>query len=282
MDAVRIIASLLIASCLAATGIPEHQSTTILAAAPEKPQATPVRPRKALIWMAYEPIVSDDLAMFLPDRLKKIDVIILNNASGPWITPTDADMERREFSSLGKDKQALEALLRKSFLDFVQKGGGIAAIHYAIGANRHWPEFHELMGARMDGHPWNEEVGIKIEEPHHPVLAAFGGKSTVRLADEIFQFREPYDRGKQQILLSIDTATTNMGVKWLRRKDKDWGLAWIRTVGKGRVFYSAIGHRTEIFWNPTVLKFYLDGVQFATGDLEAPSKRSDHTCSGGP
>jgi type 1 glutamine amidotransferase len=42
------------------------------------------------------------------------------------------------------------------------------------------------------------------------------------------------------------------------------------------VFYSSLGHREEIYWNPTILRFYLDGIQFALGDLEAdatPSKR---------
>lgn len=38
------------------------------------------------------------------------------------------------------------------------------------------------------------------------------------------------------------------------------------SYGKGRVFYCAFGHRTEIWWNPTILRFYLDGIQFAVGD----------------
>ena len=47
---------------------------------------------------------------------------------------------------------------------------------------------------------------------------------------------------------------------------------FVRTAGRGRVFYTAIGHRTEIFWNPTVLRFYLDGIQFAIGDLKAAAE----------
>jgi len=67
-----------------------------------------------------------------------------------------------------------------------------------------------------------------------------------------------------------------MSVPWVHRTDNDFGLAWIRRHGKGRIFYCAIGHRTEIWWNPTILRFYLDGIQFATGDLDAdavPSAR---------
>jgi hypothetical protein len=48
----------------------------------------------------------------------------------------------------------------------------------------------------------------------------------------------------------------------------------VRQYGKGRVFYCAFGHRTEIWWNPTILRFYLDGIQFAMGDLPADARPS--------
>jgi hypothetical protein len=143
------------------------------------------------------------------------------------------------------------------------------AIHYAIGANRHWPQFQQLLGATFTGHPWNEEVGITVEEPGHPLVAAFGGKD-FRLADEIYQYGDPYDRGKVRVLLSLDPERTNMGVKWIKREDNDFALAWVKSYGKGRIFYTSFGHRTELFWNPKLLQFYLDAIQFATGDLDAP------------
>lgn len=121
------------------------------------------------------------------------------------------------------------------------------------------------------GHPWHEEVGVKIEEPNHPLVGAFEGKN-FRLKEEIFQFREPYSRKKVRVLLSLDTKTTNMNVPWIHRKDNDFALAWARLYGKGRVFYCVFGHRTEIWWNPTILRFYLDGIQFAIGDLDAPAE----------
>jgi hypothetical protein len=217
---------------------------------------------------AFTPLVSDDLAVFLPASLKKFDAIVLNNASGAWITPDDATATRLKAHG---DKKAIELMLRKSLLDFVRGGGGIVAYHYALGGNRHWPEFREMIGATVSGHPWNEEVGVRVEEPDHPLSAAFGGKKTFRIADEIFQFSKPYARDKLRILLSLDVKTTNMGVKWIRRTDGDFALAWVKTFGKGRVFYTAIGHRTEIYWNPAMLQFYLDGIQFATGDLKAPA-----------
>jgi len=282
---------------LAPAQVTKQQAKRIEAAIPKKARVTPKKPRRVLIWNtpfmeksphkgysipqaeyamkllgektgAFEPVVSDDVAMFLPDNLKKFDAIIMNNSNGPWIRPTDKDMEK--FKKHGPNQDTVEQLLRKSLLDWVSNGGGIVAYHHAIGGNTHWPEFFELLGAAYWGHPWNEEVGVKLDEPDHPLLAAFKGKD-FRLAEEIFQFRDPYSRKKVRVLLSLDTETTNMNVKWIHRTDNDFALAWVRQYGKGRVFYCAFGHRTEIWWNPTILRFYLDGIQFAVGDLDAPT-----------
>ena len=215
-----------------------RQAVRIRAAIPTKARVTLKKPRRVMIWNtpfmdncphkgycvpqaeyamkllgektgAFEPVVSDDVAMYLPGNLKKFDVIIMNNSNGQWIRPTEGDMER--LKEYGSDQDAVEKLLRKSLLEWVWRGGGIVAYHHAIGGNTHWPEFQELLGMAYWGHPWNEEVGIKLDEPDHPLLAAFGGKD-FRLADEIFQFNEPYSREKLRVLLSLDVKNTNMSV----------------------------------------------------------------------
>ena len=212
----------------AAETIPAHQAQRIRAAAPGAARLAPKKARTVLLWNtppalmpkdphkgycipygeeavralgektgAFKTIVSDDLAIFLPERLKQFDAIVLNNSSGPWIRPADADLEK--FKAHGSDPDALEELLRQSLLDFVARGGGLVAIHYAIGANRQWPEFAELLGGDFTGHPWNEEIGVKVEEPAHPLVAAFEGKN-FRIADEIYEFGKIFDRRKVRVL----------------------------------------------------------------------------------
>lgn len=282
--------------------IPLDQSRKIDEAAPAKAPAVPKKPRRVLVFNtpphlmpedphkgycipygsyalqllgkktgAYEAVVSDDLAMFLPTRISEFDAIVLNNTSRAWITPTDQQTREEPFRRYGEDTSSVEKVLRKSLLDYVRQGGGLAAIHYASGANRHWPEFAQMIGASLNGHPWNEEVGIKIDEPDHPLVAMYQGQD-FRLADEIYQFTTPYARDRVRVLLSLDTKKTNMGVPWIKRDDNDFALAWVRHEGKGRVFFCSLGHRTELYWDPKLLQFYLAGVQFCTGDLEAPAK----------
>jgi type 1 glutamine amidotransferase len=66
-----------------------------------------------------------------------------------------------------------------------------------------------------------------------------------------------------------------MGVKWIQREDNDFAQAWVKPFGKGRIFYAGFGHRTEIWWHPAILQFYLDAIQFAVGDLEVPTQPRD-------
>jgi type 1 glutamine amidotransferase len=294
------IQPVLVWAAAAGAQLTPDQAQRIDAAVPQKARVAPRQARRVLIWNtpfmeksphkgysipqseyamrmlgtktgAFEPVVSDDIALYLPENLKRFDAIILNNSDGPWIRPTEKDMGK--FKDRGATIDAVEQLLRRSLLDYVANGGGIVAYHHAVGGNTHWPEFLELLGASYWGHPWNEEVGVKLDEPNHPLLATFGGRD-FRLADEIFQYNEPYSRAKLRVLLSLDVGKTNMTVPWVYRKDNDFALAWIKSHGQGRVFYSAIGHRTEIWWHPQILSFYLDGIQFATGDLPADTTPS--------
>ena len=301
----RTVPLTLIAACCwapaarAADEIPAHQLRPIQKAAPDKPQVAPAKPRRVLIFIspphimpkdphkgycvpygsaafvaigkksgAYEPVLSDDLAMFLPDSLRTFDAIVLNNTAGEWIKPTDADMAKEAFRKLGRDKAAVEKLLKETLLSYVRGGKGIVAIHFGIAGNRGWPEFAELIGGKFIGHPWNEEIGVTVEDPGSPLVAAFGGKD-FRVADEVYEYGPPFARGKVRVLLSLDPARTNMGVRWIHRKDNDHVLAWVKSYGKGRVFNTTFGHRVSIYTDPRTMRFYCDGIQFATGDLKA-------------
>jgi type 1 glutamine amidotransferase len=280
---------------------PHHAAQIRKAAKEVKPRVAPKKPRTVLIWNtppslmdkdphkgycipygeegmkaigeasgAFKPVVSDDIVMYTPENIKQFDAIVLNNTSGAWITPTATDMAKTALKKHGANPEAVEQVLRKSFLDFLDQGGGVVCVHFAIAANRQWPEFKELFGATFTGHPWTEEVGVTVEEPEHPLVAAFGGKDFL-ITDEIYQYGPPYDRAKLRVLMSIDPARTNMGPRWIDRKQTDFALTWVKPYGKGRILNTSFGHMASLYSTPQVLQFYLDAIQFAAGDLEAPT-----------
>jgi type 1 glutamine amidotransferase len=215
---------------------------------------------------AYETIISNNIEMFRAANLRRFDAICFNNTVGVLFDDPE---------------------LRQSLLDFVANGGGFVGIHAAAATfvqypvYDQWPAFGQMLGAYEDGgHPWGPEetITIKVEDPSHPVNAAFEGRS-FDIQDEVFQFRHGYSRDKLRILLAIDPDRTDMGPRRRilpeRRKDKDLAMSWVRSYGKGRVFYTSFGHNKEIFWNAPLLRHILDGIQFALGDLEASTTPSN-------
>lgn len=250
----------------------------IESAVPKEATVTPKKPRKLLVFTlcrgyvhssipyatkaleimgkktgAFEVVRSDDISVFKPENLSRFDAVCFNNTS------------KLKFK---------DHALRKSLMDFVKSGKGVVGIHAATDNFFNWPEAAEMMGGLFDGHPWSakETVAVKIDDPTHPLCKVFAGK-TFWINDEIYQFKAPYSRDKLRVLLSLDTTKTDMNKKsWLmpiKRTDNDFAVSWVRSWGKGRIFYCSLGHNHHIFWNPAVLRYYLDGIQFALGDLPA-------------
>ena len=59
-----------------------------------------------------------------------------------------------------------------------------------------------------------------------------------------------------------DAAKLKPGV---HREDDDHALAWVRDYGKGRVFYTALGHRPEVWKDKRFLDHVRGGMQYAMG-----------------
>ena len=106
--------------------------------------------------------------------------------------------------------------------------------------------------------------------PQEPINAAFGGKD-FQIADQAFQLQEPVLRDRMHVLLRIDAEKTGPARRILpvRKQDMDFPMSWIRRQGKGRVFYSGLGHGPDVFSNPQMLQHLLAGIQYALGDLAA-------------
>ena len=247
------------------------------AAMPAKPVATPKQPRKLLVFNlckgfkhgsiahwdkaleimgrktgAFEVVVSGDMAMFKAENLSKFDAVCLNNTT-----------------RLGFE----EPELRKSLMDFIKGGKGIIGIHAATDNFYKWPEAAEMMGGQFCGHPWGsgDTVAIKIDDPGHPLMAPYKGKG-FKVRDEIYRTKPPlYSRDKQRVLMSLDMSDEATHKK-AGPEDTDIGISWVKSYGKGRLFYCSLGHNNHLTWDPVLLQHYLAGIQFALGDFPVDTK----------
>jgi type 1 glutamine amidotransferase/sugar phosphate isomerase/epimerase len=261
-------------------------------ALPDRATAQPLKPRRLLIFTrnqeyqghapaiaasceaftlmgkktgAFETTVTDDPAVFEGESLKRFNAVFLNNTIGNTFT---------------------NAQYRQNLLEFVTSGGGLMGVHGTSIAFMQWkwppvedwPEFGNMIGARGAAHPHaNERIHFKIDEADHPLNRVFS-RQGFEMTGEFFRFHEPFSRDRVRVLLSMDTTKTDLsrlkpGDPALR-EDNDYAFAWVRNYGRGRVFYSTIGHGPEIFEDAKLLQFYLDATQFVLGDLSAPTTPS--------
>ena len=274
----------------------------IEAAVPGTAPAKPGEPRKLLVWGrlwthagnafaeeavkalgrktgAFEVVATDDPRLLLPGSLKAFDALFLNNLHDrqPFL-PLD-------WKSLPRDRlaeaQQTDKAIKQSILKFVMEDGkGVAGVHGAIAALRDWPEFGELMGAFHGGH-WAGPQVLKLDDPHHPVNACFGGKS-FRISDECYVPGPPYSRRNVHVLLSLDLAETPDPAEkadWLKRamkgRPRDYAISWVKRHGRGRAFYCSLGHSPRTYTNPLFLRHVLAGIQFVIGDLPGDATPSE-------
>ena len=275
--------------------VPEAEVQKIRAALPDKPEVPPQKPRKLLVFYrtdgfphsvipefntmlellgektgAYKATLSQSYADLQPDRLQEFDAVYFNNTC----------------------RMATPEPVKKALQDYVKSGKGFAGNHGA-GDNWHdWPEGLEMVGCKFVCHPYGR-IQIKVDDPQSPLTKVFDGKP-FPFQDEIYAFTEPYSRANLRVLLSIDYANSpdvpkaeeNLKKRATApdakpsdkqfvaaaREDHDYGIAWIRPWGQGRVFYCSLGHRNEVTWDPAIVRFNLAGIQYALGDLNADDR----------
>jgi hypothetical protein len=126
-----------------------------------------------------------------------------------------------------------------------------------------------MMGGQFVYHPWTAggTWAIKNVEPNHPLNEAFKGEG-FKIKDEIYRQKLLKLRENCRVLLALDLddpATKN--AKGALESDRDMPVSWLRNYDKGRVFYCGLGHNNEVIFRPQILQHYLDGIQFAIGDL---------------
>jgi type 1 glutamine amidotransferase len=219
---------------------------------------------------AWTTTTSNDPAVFEAGGLQGFDAVCLNNTGfflfGDASSKTATKEERAAAAAVAKRRE-------EAFLAYVHGGKGVIGFHAGIAGSGFLSKLFN--GGRLTRHPWRayDKVGIRIDDPQHALTRSFAGQS-FDIVDEIYQFTdEPqaHSRKNVRVLLTLDmTRTEPKG----DRPDRDYAVAWVKKVGRGRSFYSSLGHNADVFWNPKILRFYQDGIQFALGDLEADMRPS--------
>ena len=151
-----------------------------------------------------------------PEALKGYAAVIFANTTGDLPLP---------------DKQA--------FIGWVKSGGGFVGMHSASDTFHHFAPYLEMVGAEFKAHGAQVQVEPINQDQACPACAHL--PPTWKVFDEIYQFQN-FDRSKVHGLLTLDQHPNN-------HTPGDYPVSWCKEFGKGRVFYTSLGHREDV-WDP--------------------------------
>lgn len=169
------------------------------------------KPDKAKYEAAIKAVLAEKMSAA---ALKKYDAVIFANTTGELPLP---------------DKEA--------FMDWIKSGKGFVGMHSATDTFHNYPPFVEMIGGTFKSHGAQVEVEAINQDKSCAACRHLGDTWTV--FDEIYLFKN-FDRTKVHGLLTLDKEPNN-------KTPGDYPIAWIKEYGKGRVFYTSLGHREDIW-----------------------------------
>jgi len=258
----------------------EETRQKIDAALPRQAYAKPKKPRKLL--------VIESLQGMSHNTIPHTNVMLerMGTITGAWETEFNNDLNNLRYPKI-KDYDAVflnsivgeflpDPALRDGLARFVREGGGLGGIHGTPWASRNWDEFAEMIGSQSAPHRIEQGI-MKVYDATSPLMKPFDGKD-LNFREEYYRFetegpgRLRWD--KVRVLLTVDLdekVQPQIDKPWTgyKRPDGIYPVTWIRSYGKGRVFYCSLGHMPETFMTPPIVGHFLAGVQFMLGDLDA-------------
>jgi type 1 glutamine amidotransferase len=145
-----------------------------------------------------------------------------------------------------------------AFEAYIRGGGGWVGVHSAADTEPAWPFYGKLLGggAWFRSHPAIQTARIRVEKGTHPSTRHY--PPSFPFTDEWYNFRAN-PRGKALILLSIDEASYDPGSGAMG----DHPIAWYHALGRGRAWYTNLGHRAETYSDSSFAQHLLGGILWA-------------------
>jgi len=198
----------------------------------------------------------------------------LGRETGAWDTVIRTDTEALTKAKLeynAKNLNDFDAVLfytggtlemdeqkKADFASFVHDDGkGFIGIHSAAITFTQWPAYGEMIGGYYDEHPWNTfDAPIVVEDAAFPGMQSW--KPAFTLTDEIYQLKM-FSRENSRVLMRLDASKLDLKNPRVHRPDNDFAVAFAKMYGKGRVFYTTLGH-VEANWDKPEMQAMITGA----------------------
>jgi len=169
---------------------------------------------------------------------------------------------------MGHREIDINADQKAALLKFVHDDGkGFVAAHAGSTAFLSWPEFGDMLGGRFDTHPWGvTDAPVIVEDQAFPGMKFFA--PVFNMHEEFYQI-SGFSTDKSRILMRLDTSKLDMKAQGVQAADAPYALTWAKMYGKGRVYYSALGHDAATWDNPDIQRMWFEAIKWSLGLTDA-------------
>ena len=192
-------------------------------------------------------VISDDSAVFNTEQLPYFDVVIWNNVTG----------------------QTLNQVQRETFQNYIETGGGFVGIHGAGDGSHQWDWYEKkVIRSLFSHHPMQPQFQVgtlnKVGDSLFPAIKDFPDQW--QWEDEWYVFYESAKQHGSTVLYNLtESNLTLVGTS----EDKQWSMGedhpivWYHCLEKGKVFYTAMGHKGNYYQDPLYQKLLIEAVEWA-------------------
>jgi type 1 glutamine amidotransferase len=194
-------------------------------------------------------VVTDRGGAMAPATLARFAAVVWNNVSGDVLTLRQ----------------------RAAFRRYIERGGGFIGIHGSGGDFAWFWDWYadDLLGARFIGHPnapSYQDARVQVDRATNAITRGIDPNWT--LEDEWYSFAASPRRAGSTVLLTLDERSYSPVAAGKSIAMGDHPIAWTRCVGRGRAFYSAIGHRPETYADASHMRLLEQAADWAIGKGE--------------
>lgn len=156
---------------------------------------------------------------------------------------------------------------KEAFMDWIKSGKGFVGMHSASDTFHQFRPYIEMIGGEFQTHGPQVEVHVFNEDPAHAACNHYG--PDFRIRDEIYILKS-FHRDQVHGLLTLGHHPNTL-------IPGDYPIAWSKTFGEGRVFYTSLGHREDVWTSKDYQDHILGGILWSVGLAEGSAEPWDLT-----
>ncbi|MBM3176782.1 MAG: ThuA domain-containing protein [Bacteroidetes bacterium] len=150
---------------------------------------------------------------------------------------------------------------RLAFRRYIENGGKFLGIHSALGTERNWSWFKQLLGGTFDTHPPFQDLKIYNTMTGHPSIS--GLPMNWPKEDECYFLKEEYDKGMVLMEHLLDSIKNpGSAIEQIKKSGSRYPAVWTKSFDGGQVWITALGHHINDYTNPQFIQHLRQGIQF--------------------